>query len=176
MPVSDEIAPAIEEQQQSIDITNNNHVTPPSLTISQRMASACIGSIATSLVVTPFDVVRVRLQQQSSVYPSISPAFLTRSLPQGYKLIQTPSSERIPLSRIGLDACCKDVISLPNNAMDQCIASTIIDDCAEKTAPKRFIGTWEGITKIAKNEGIYTLWRGLSLTLYVKIFVYLLLL
>lgn len=39
------------------------------ITLTQRMASACIGSVLTSVLVTPFDVVRIRLQQQEMLFP-----------------------------------------------------------------------------------------------------------
>ncbi|KAJ8607240.1 hypothetical protein MRB53_040426 [Persea americana] len=40
---------------------------------------------------------------------------------------------------------------------------------AEETALKRFSGTWEGLVKISRNEGMTSLWRGLSPTLFMAI-------
>ncbi|SMR63835.1 unnamed protein product [Zymoseptoria tritici ST99CH_3D1] len=76
----------------------------PDTSISQKMLSAVIGSLLTSLLVTPLDVVRVRLQAQ----------------PQ--------ESQR-----------------------------------------RTFNSTLDGLRKIARNEGVLTLWRGLSPTLMMAI-------
>lgn len=46
----------------------------------------------------------------------------------------------------------------------------IISDCAaEETQRRTFNSTLDGIRKIARNEGIFTLWRGLSPTLLMAI-------
>ena len=41
------------------------YMAEENISFSQRMISACSGSLVTSLVVTPFDVIRIRIQQQS---------------------------------------------------------------------------------------------------------------
>ena len=42
------------------------------ISVTQRMISACSGSLITSLVVTPFDVIRIRIQQQE-ILPQAQP-------------------------------------------------------------------------------------------------------
>lgn len=156
MAMSSEIAGAIEENEQMFDhdlisltphegkITDqlNKSVSVQShsvdLTLSQRMLSACAGSLLTSLVVTPFDVVRIRLQQQELLYP-----------------VQSQGED-----------CCRKVFwetNNPNNISESC--------CNTKTCAQdvKINGTFQGITKIAREEGMCTLYRGLSLTLVMAI-------
>lgn len=125
----------------------------------------------THLPVTPLDVVRVRLQSQpsSSFIPSrLSPASAFANLPPN----------------LGLTACCREVFWV-NNTSSVCMAaespsaavSTAIisspasaADCAiDETRRKTFTSTLDGLRKIARNEGISSLWRGLSPTLVMSI-------
>ncbi|KIW00929.1 uncharacterized protein PV09_07670 [Verruconis gallopava] len=139
----------------------------------QKMLSATSGSILTSLLVTPLDVVRVRLQSQS--HPQLSPA-LSRSPPT---FINLPPN-------LGISTCCREVFWMNNNA-SFCIASApsmsvitttastkqrpsnLINCAAEEAQARRFTSTWDGLKKIARNEGVTTLWRGLSPTLVMAI-------
>jgi solute carrier family 25 protein 39/40 len=66
-----------------------------------------------------------------------------------------------------------------NNTTEVCVAgprieslggSTAAGDCAvEQTQKKTFNSTFDGMRKIARNEGITTLWRGLSPTLVMAV-------
>lgn len=73
MSLSSELAAAIEEQDLSADKRPNVLVPQGDdpITLTQRMLSACSGSVLTSLLVTPFDVVRIRLQQQVLLAPPV---------------------------------------------------------------------------------------------------------
>ena len=116
-------------------------------------------------VVTPLDVVRVRLQAQQSPSPATPslPAF--KSLPKD----------------LGITTCCREVFWVQNQSQF-CVASSpsasasavmddmIISDCAAEETQRRTINsTMDGLRKIARNEGIFTLWRGLSPTLVMAI-------
>lgn len=126
------------------------------------MLSATTGSIITSLLVTPLDVVRVRLQAQQSPSPTRLPSFL--HLPPD----------------LGVTACCREVFWVQNQSQF-CVATpspnsaavideAIISDCAaEETRRRTFNSTIDGLKKIARNEGFPTLWRGLSPTLAMAI-------
>lgn len=115
-------------------------------------------------VVTPLDVVRVRLQAQSNPAPSIGSARLP-------PFLQLPPN-------LGVTACCREVFWVQNQSQF-CVASptgtiesvsSIASDCAaEETQRKSFTTTLDGLRKIARNEGIFTLWRGLSPTLMMAI-------
>jgi solute carrier family 25 protein 39/40 len=150
--------------------------------IAQKMMSAVTGSILTSLLgiftmsptmfslktnnplpVTPLDVVRVRLQSQSSPSPiNASPA--------------QPTFERLP-PNLGISSCCREVYYVPNQSQ-YCIASStsltvdqmLISQCAAEESERRtFNSTIDGLKKIARNEGLTTLWRGLSPTLLMSV-------
>lgn len=150
------------EMTQVVDQSNE-------ITIAQRMVSATVGSVLTSLLVTPLDVVRVRLQSQnpSNNTPEINPSRLSA---------YTANFSKIPKD-LGVNSCCKDVFSGPNSPA-LCLAgngtATISEaagaDCAvQETQRKTFNSTLDGLRKIARNEGATTLWRGLSPTLVMAI-------
>ncbi|CAK4022759.1 related to solute carrier family 25 member 39 [Lecanosticta acicola] len=130
--------------------------------VGQKMLSAVSGSILTSLLITPLDVVRVRLQSQQ---PSPSPP------------ARLPSFVQLP-PNLGVTACCREVFWVQNQSQF-CVAApsqaavideAIISDCAaEETQRRTFNSTLDGFRKISRNEGIWTLWRGLSPTLLMAI-------
>ncbi|RDA82802.1 hypothetical protein CP532_1370 [Ophiocordyceps camponoti-leonardi (nom. inval.)] len=143
----------------------------PEITAVQKMISATSGSLLTSLLavmsgpdlsllVTPLDVVRVRLQSQS---PSASPIDLSR--------IAVPTN--VKTDQLGVSACCRHVF-FAGNQSDLCLAPPRIGDATESCAVqqvqrKTYNSTLDGLRKIARNEGITTLWRGLSPTLVMTI-------
>lgn len=140
--------------------------TGKNISALQKSISAISGAFMTSFLVTPLDVVRVRLQSQQS-----QPSQVLGSAPRlGYSTLG-------PDSRAGVTACCREVFFSRgfgvNGTAVQCdyipFESPAIEQgvCAVKESGKRtFQGTWEGLVKIARYEGIASLWRGLSPTLY----------
>lgn len=148
MAISSEIAGAIEEQENMFDqefdttIDHIPKVTNVDLTLSQRMMSACAGSFLTSLVVTPFDVVRIRLQQQELLYP-----------------VQTQDV-----------TCCRKVFwELPTEKIVGSLKGNFCntDSCLHDNG--KINGTIEGLVKIGSKEGVCTLYRGLGMTLLMSI-------
>ncbi|KAI3318534.1 mitochondrial carrier [Xylariaceae sp. AK1471] len=137
------------------------------ITAVQKMASAISGSLLTSLLVTPLDVVRVRLQSQGS---SLQPAATD------FQKLAISSPNAFRPSNLGITACCREVFFMNNNA-EVCVAGPRIEgfnggaaECAVEEAQKRnFTSTFDGMRKIARNEGFTTLWRGLSPTLAMAI-------
>ena len=130
--------------------------------------------------VTPLDVVRVRLQSQpatpkASTFPAIT---------------QTSNFTKLP-QNLGITACCKEVFWVNNNSQFCIAAPSVSADSAEYTALQRslpssntesaaecvvdasrrktFTSTVDGLQKIARNEGVTSLWRGLSPTLLMSI-------
>ncbi|KAK9381270.1 mitochondrial carrier domain-containing protein [Kockiozyma suomiensis] len=139
------------------------------ISVFQRILSACSGSLITSLFVTPFDVIRVRLQLQDSL-----PVIQQSSQPSstfGFKSYPLPqiNPSQFAAADLGVTACCRDVFNLPST-VDYCVASHF-DECAVQQYSQRQIlrGTWDGFGKIVKNEGASALWRGLSPTLGMSI-------
>ncbi|OJD35993.1 solute carrier family 25 member 40 [Diplodia corticola] len=150
---------------------------PDDISVSQKMLSAVTGSILTSLLVTPLDVVRVRLQSQHHSTPT-STATTRRTIPTLSTLqLHNARFTNIP-PNLGITACCREVFWVNNNA-SYCVAGptvmptitpTSAASCAvEETQRKAFTSTFDGLRKIARNEGIRTLWRGLSPTLVMTV-------
>ncbi|RMZ89487.1 hypothetical protein DV736_g3270, partial [Chaetothyriales sp. CBS 134916] len=138
------------------------------ITTTQRMVAATWGSILTSLLVTPLDVVRVRLQSQTTSAPF--PPNLSRFHAYGATFRALPPD-------LGVTACCRNVFWVGDNGQF-CLAGTgstppasaIPADCAvEETSRRRFHSTFDGLKKIARHEGLLTLWRGLTPTLMMAI-------
>lgn len=133
--------------------------------------------------VTPLDVVRVRLQSQQPPSPKnagVNFSSLTSPL-RAHKLPLTPlqfqSMAHLSTPELGITACCREVFWI-NNTPEACMvptpspsASTILNDSCvvEEASRRRFHGTWEGLVKIARYEGVSSLWRGLSPTLLMAV-------
>lgn len=109
------------------------------------------------------DVVRVRLQAQAG------PSSVTS---------HTSSFERLP-PNLGVTACCRKVLWVPNQSQF-CVASSpeasasaidemLMSECAPESQRRTFNSTLDGLRKIARNEGLSTLWRGLSPTLVMAV-------
>ncbi|OGE52769.1 hypothetical protein PENARI_c009G02334 [Penicillium arizonense] len=137
------------------------------ITVGQRMISATAGNILTGLLVTPLDVVRVRLQSQSQIH-NTSP----------YTSHTTQTLKNLP-PNLGITSCCREVFWIGNDAQmcmlgphATAVGSTphpAIDCAIEETQRRTFTSTLDGLRKIARNEGTLTLWRGLSPTLMMGI-------
>ncbi|KAI9889721.1 MAG: hypothetical protein M1814_005020 [Vezdaea aestivalis] len=151
----------------------NNNGGDVDITIPQRMISASTGSLMTSLLVTPLDVVRVRLQSQAST-KSTSTTAVSRSI-SNFR----PSTTFANLPpNLGVTACCREVFWIGNGSL--CIATPTISPsisagndaaicAAEETQRRTFNSTADGLRKIARNEGLAALWRGLSPTLAMAV-------
>ncbi|KAF4454971.1 hypothetical protein F53441_2628 [Fusarium austroafricanum] len=146
--------------------SNNNGMVD--ITATQKMVSAMSGSLLTSLLVTPLDVVRVRLQSQK-VPPTVDFSKLA---------ITTSSLSPAQTAELGITSCCREVFFSGGNA-EFCLAAPRIDgiasappapECAVEEVQRRtFSSTFDGLRKIARNEGVTTLWRGLSPTLVMAV-------
>jgi solute carrier family 25 protein 39/40 len=140
------------------------------ITATQKMVSAMSGSLLTSLLVTPLDVVRVRLQSQKAPRSTVDFSKLA---------ITTSSLSPAQTAELGITSCCREVFFSGGNA-EICLAAPRIDgitsappapaECAVEEVQRRtFSSTFDGLRKIARNEGVATLWRGLSPTLVMAI-------
>jgi len=119
------------------------------------------------MLVTPLDVVRVRLQSQPTQSPLTTIQKLASSSPRSFNTLPP---------NLGVTACCREVFFANSNA-EYCMAapkggelSLGGAECAvEETQRKSFNSTFDGLRKIARNEGFTTLWRGLSPTLVMTV-------
>ena len=88
-------------------------------------------------------------------------------------------------SSLGVTACCREVF-FTNNTAEACVvgprlplsgitsssassSASAIACAVEETQQRTFNSTVDGLRKIARNEGVTTLWRGLSPTLLMAI-------
>lgn len=163
----------------TITMSGDNGDVEVGITAGQKMISAMSGSLLTSLLgqfcrggvpkllltdaVTPLDVVRVRLQSQ----PTPSPFTAIRASATTFQ-----SLSHLP-PNLGVTACCREVFFATNNG-EYCMAapspSIGVAECAvEETQRRTFNSTFDGLKKIARNEGFTTLWRGLSPTLAMTV-------
>ncbi|KAI4185977.1 MAG: hypothetical protein L6R41_003783 [Letrouitia leprolyta] len=166
--------PPADARSGTVAAMDSNREARPDIDISagQKMLSAVSGSLLTSLLVTPLDVVRVRLQSQPNA--SSLPRPTSSSL---------PSFSSLP-PNIGVTTCCREVFWV-NNTSPVCLAAgptltTSVDsiassassaaECAvDETRRNTYNSTLDGLRKIARNEGLSSLWRGLSPTLVMAI-------
>ncbi|KAJ2893461.1 hypothetical protein MKZ38_008669 [Zalerion maritima] len=182
--------PFISPSMSAMDRNNSDIVD---ISATQKMVSAMSGSLLTSLLVTPLDVVRVRWQSQSVQTPprppnatDVSNAAKAAGLkPMTADLakpaIDTANSFK-PSASLGVTACCREVFFMNNNA-EFCLAGPKLEglegvtasslhnvECAvEQVQKKTFTSTFDGMRKIAQSDGFTALWRGLSPTLVMTI-------
>ncbi|CAL1545009.1 unnamed protein product [Lymnaea stagnalis] len=108
-----------------------------SITPTQQMLSSCTGALLTSLLMTPFDVVKIRLQSQAK------PSNFTK----GHCFVYCNGL---------MDHLCPCVNGLtPSSEWYK--------------RPSHFNGTFDAMIKIARNEGVTSLWSGLPPTLVMAI-------
>ena len=115
---------------------------------------------------TPLDVVRVRWQSQG----------ITQPHPADFQRLAVSTPNAFQPQNLGVTACCREVFFM-NNTSEACLAGPRIGEgaasaaeCAvEQTQQRTFNSTIDGLRKIARNEGVTTLWRGLSPTLVMAI-------
>ncbi|PVV04283.1 hypothetical protein BB560_001228 [Smittium megazygosporum] len=169
-----------------------------------RMVSAVLGGIATSLLMTPFDVVKTRLQAQLAQNLDFSTQPLPKQqvpLPTFAQNCKTPSSCLCPTDSIpSFRSNNSTVFNFAAKLAPRSLAKSpefylkhwnsnlcSLDSSAfgfprtGKLSPLSFMsqplpvnqlsnpnyisGTWDGFRSIYRNEGIFSLWRGLSVTL-----------
>ncbi|KAK9703537.1 Carrier protein, mitochondrial [Basidiobolus ranarum] len=143
----------------SSQIATNSMDKAPTIAPIHKMASACSGALITSLLVTPLDVVKTRLQSQS-FNPSVPKVAYCYGSPLSVACIDT-----YPLvPHRGIAACrLKGHSTICTPVLRICASDFAIEDS------RQFKGTWDGVVKIARNEGFTKLWKGLSPTLLMQI-------
>ncbi|KAG7044642.1 hypothetical protein JMJ77_0004104 [Colletotrichum scovillei] len=149
--------------------TNGNGGSDDDITAPQKMISAMSGSLLTSLLVTPLDVVRIRWQSQNVTPPTVDFSRLAMT---------TDTLKTFNTSNLGVTACCREVFFMNNNS-ELCLAmpraaegagaSAAAACSVEEVERKTISSTMDGLKKIARNEGFTSLWRGLSPTLLMTI-------
>ncbi|NXH99252.1 S2540 protein, partial [Pachycephala philippinensis] len=121
-----------------------SNISVHKLTIVQQAIASCCGAIITSFFVTPFDVIKTRLQAQSNPFDKALTIFL-------YTIL--------------LGKC----FVYSNGLMDRICVCENGDRKAWYEKPGHFKGTWDAFAKIIRIEGIKSLWSGLPPTLIMAV-------
>ncbi|KAK9475562.1 mitochondrial carrier domain-containing protein [Dipodascopsis tothii] len=164
------------------------------ISAGQRILSASAGSLINSLIATPLDVVRVRVQLQQGTSNSIPGVIRSTNDAVTSPGVNSPESKGAGVLRalqhrdvrlnvypaaslpphaatvdLGVSACCRDVFSMPSS-VSYCVVSHF-DECAvhESYRSTQYSSTWDGLKKIARYEGASALFRGMSPTLFMAI-------
>ena len=127
------------------DTKNHQNLNINGITPSQQMASSGIGAMLVSLGMTPFDVVKIRLQAQDR-YMS-KKCFLYNNGIMDHLCLKT-NGDPPPMAPHTQDEIC---------------------NCKWYNRPKYFNGTLDAFHKISKVEGMGSLWSGLSPTLILAV-------
>mmetsp|Transcript_28437 Transcript_28437/g.92140 ORF Transcript_28437/g.92140 Transcript_28437/m.92140 type:complete len:376 (-) Transcript_28437:2069-3196(-) len=117
------------------------------LSVTERMASAIVGALATSLIVTPFDVVKTRIQAQDTLQGS------------------TGGEERRMLATKHHPGCVRGTLctGLVHRMCSYC------QNWFTLHSGPRLHGTMDGLITLARTEGPRTLWSGLQPTLVMSV-------
>lgn len=176
-----------------VNIMSTNHNTLNSTTSYEKIASACTGAILTSLLVTPMDVVKMRLQTQAmtaaqhnkipkATYTSCCmPADLKQIAGEVCKWNTIPRHERKHLPSAKLRAAAMHECSHGVLRMDAAARATrstgllvsifchlSIFGIRQKWLLTIFI-VKDGVSNIIRQEGPLSLWRGLSPALVMSV-------
>lgn len=133
---------------------------PPPITPLQQMASSCTGALATSLLMTPLDVVKTRLQAQSQVeLPCIQKAAIA---------LRDGRNRGLASQAIALDTGCPkcSYFVLNNGLMEHAVP---VEARAVACETPYFRSTADAFVQIARREGVSSLYNGLSPTLVMAV-------
>jgi len=115
------------------------------LTPQQQMMSSGAGAMVVSLFMTPLDVVKIRLQSQERLFSK--KCFLYSNGLMDHICPRTNGDPPVRAIHTQQEIC----------------------DCKWFNRPKYFSGTTDALVKIARTEGISSLWSGLSPTLVLAV-------
>ncbi|KAL7075127.1 hypothetical protein ACQ4LE_005780 [Meloidogyne hapla] len=110
------------------------------ISLPQQLFASSVGALLTSLLVTPMDVVKIRLQSQ------------VRPLVKGECFLYS-NGLMDHLCRV-----CEERVTTTNGFRNG-------HKCEWFNRPGHFTGTFDAVIKITRNEGIRSLWSGLSPTM-----------
>lgn len=151
----------------------NSEITP-----GQRMISSCAGAIMTSIFMTPLDVVKIRMQAQQKALMKNKCFLYCNGLMDHLCICGEPMT-----GKGNGTMNHNSSFSLASKSRTQCIfrssknhnqfyhhqCGTISLNAEWYQRPGQFNGTMDAFVKIARNEGLPSLWSGLPPTLVMAI-------
>ena len=156
------------EQQQQQQEEDNHCVGPPMNDVTARMISSSVGSVVTSLAVTPLDVAKVRIQNYTPTNNQrhVTPFHHAKGISHcgcGTLIWKDSSSSCLPrrnMSSFVLHSCY-------NNLMESSSSSS--SSSSSQAAGKEANTTWLMLRKIWLEEGFAGLYRGIRPTLIMAV-------
>ena len=120
------------------------------LSLHQRILCATAGAMLTTMMVTPLDVVKVRLQAQAE----------ERSKVEGMPCSKAKNPRNCPRCTY---------VNLHTGLMDHKMPKTMFHVCTPEADTVVFRGTLDALVKIPRREGVRALYNGLPPTLVASI-------
>ncbi|EJT97932.1 mitochondrial carrier [Dacryopinax primogenitus] len=142
-----------------------------------RTIAAASGATMTSLTMTPFDVIKTRLQTQSSGAPR-PPSLLFPYPPRpcaSCAPAPTPVSCALaPHAARPLSSFSVSLASVGNTGRHTTASCTwdvgwVGEERVGGAVGKRVAGFWDGVGRIAQTEGVGALWKGVGTTLIMSV-------
>ncbi|KAI8086250.1 mitochondrial carrier domain-containing protein [Halteromyces radiatus] len=138
-----------------------NTSTTSSTTSTEKLLSACAGALVTSLLVTPLDVIKLRIQtqqKQTTAKASTLCCQLSNSVSRSREIPYCSFLKNINHTSILRSTTSKQQIA----NLHECIHG-------HYQHPLVLKGTLDGLYKIVRHEGIPALWKGLSPALVMSV-------
>ncbi|RKP07198.1 mitochondrial carrier domain-containing protein [Thamnocephalis sphaerospora] len=138
-------------------------------TVYHKMLSACSGALITSLLVTPLDVVKTRLQSQPAA-EAVAEACTAHMRPATFSCPEYIERGGPPIHghcRPSQAAC---LCAPPPREAPSSMGFFLQNELGlSRPAQAPLRGTWDGLVTIMRHEGPWTLWRGLLPTLAMSV-------
>jgi len=135
-------------------------------TAVQQMIASGSGAIITSILVTPLDVVKIRLQKQVKQryfqYRSVTPLDVVKVRMQAQKHGPLTPGRCFIYGNGLMDHLCTCVHPYDKTTLESCHVPWY-------NRPGKFNGTLDALVKIARKEGVTSLWSGLPPTLVMAV-------
>ena len=167
------------EAESNLHSTAGAHSSAPSpqaLSFFDRFIASVAGSVSTSFLMTPLDVIKTRLQMQANdaslpVHANIGPI---KGPPCPVHGTAPHESARASTRVSWLRPSTPLTVPFAMNSPTMCIypeKCSVAKLCETEVVMRegRLTGVWDGIVKVARVEGWQSLWRGLLPTLAMTI-------
>lgn len=158
-----------------VSATPSAHPARKSMTFTDRALAAIAGSVSTSFLMTPLDVIKTRLQTQAQdAHPIPTDVGLAKGPPCPVHGTIPHASVQPPATLRWLRPSPPLPVPIAMNTPTMCIypdKCSVAKLCEAEVVMRegRLTGVWDGMTKMVRVEGWQSLWRGLLPTLAMTI-------